>query len=294
MPARRPQPVRTQPRRPQPRAAALLAAALLLAGMLAACGGSVEEPAPTAQDTIPARVGEPRQVPVASAPSGSDEGTAGKGSSAGGPTDGAASDGEAADGRAPGAAPPTRTRISGVWPDESWQVEELPGDACEGRAPQRTRWAIGEARFACGAPADLLIACAPVGGDEALCLQDVSERRAARIHSPAIAGYAEPAMEQPHPMLVVLADGTICEAVGRDDMDHNAGRQSWLHCGEDSALLLDQRSASEYFDREDGLWTAELGVGARAPRTVAVREAVFAATEEDLDEHGWELGWRPE
>lgn len=103
--------------------------------MLAACGGSVEEPAPTAQDTIPARVGEPRQVPVASAPSGSDGEPEGEGP-ADGATDGSGSaGGDAAGVGPPGPALPTSTRISGVWPDESWQIEEIPGDACEGRAP---------------------------------------------------------------------------------------------------------------------------------------------------------------
>ena len=32
----------------------------------------------------------------------------------------------------------------------------------------------------------------------------------------------------------------ICSATLRDDVEHRCGRQSWLHCGEDSALLLDQ------------------------------------------------------
>lgn len=187
-------------------------------------------------------------------------------------------------------SPLTRTRITGVWPDASWTIEELPGDACAAKAPTISRWALGEDYFGCGAEEDGLIACTQVQGDEALCVLDPLERTAARIHSPAIEGFTAPAPEDPQPLMVVLADGMICEPVARDDVEHHAGRQSWLYCGENAALLLDLETASMYFQTDGPVWTAELGVGAAAPTTVPVRAILYAGTPEDVQAQGFVVG----
>lgn len=187
-------------------------------------------------------------------------------------------------------APLTRTQITGVWPDASWTIEELPGDACAAKAPEISRWVLGEDYFSCGAEEDGLIACKHVQGDEALCVRDPLERTAVRIHSPAIESFTAPSPEAPLPLMVVLADGMICEPVARDDVEHHEGRQSWLYCGENAALLLDLETASMYFQIDGPIWTAELGVGAAAPETVQVRAILYAGTPEDVQAQGFVVG----
>lgn len=252
---------------------ALLSALLLVLG-LAACDGSA--PPPTDAETPIAGRNLPcHQVPSVDAEEGS--------SSAQDP----AAHVEAGSG---GGAPLTATTITGVWPDESWQIEELAGDACAGRPPSISRWVLGEDYFGCGNEEDHLIACKQVTGDEALCVRDPLEKTAVRIHSPAIDGFTAPAPESPQPLLVALADGTACTPVARDDMDHHAGRQSWLYCGENSALLLDLATASDYFDPDGAVWTAELGVAGAAPTVVEVRTILFAGTPEDVAAQGFTVG----
>ncbi|WP_299301451.1 hypothetical protein [uncultured Brachybacterium sp.] len=186
--------------------------------------------------------------------------------------------------------PPTATTITGVWPDQSWQIEELEGDACADRAPQISRWVLGKNYFSCGATEDLLIACKQVQGDEALCVRDPLEKTAVRIRSPAIDGFTAPAPEDPLPLMVVLAEGSICTPVPRDSIEHHAGRQSWLYCGENSALLLDITTANSYFDPSGEVWTADLGVGGAAPTVVEVREIIYAGTPEDVEAQGFRAG----
>jgi hypothetical protein len=189
-----------------------------------------------------------------------------------------------------GRGPFTATTITAVWPDSTWQIQEIEGDACAGSPPAITRWALGEDFFACGADEDLLIACRQTEGEEALCVRDPLEKTAVRIHSPAVEGFTAPAPEDPLPLLVLLADGTTCAPVPRDDLEHHSGRQSWLHCGETSALLLDFTTASRYFDSADAIWTAELGVGGAEPTEVEVRALIYAGTPEDVEAQGFIVG----
>ena len=194
---------------------------------------------------------------------------------------------------APQDPPLTRTRVAGIWPDEDWEIVDLPGDACAGTLPEATHWAIGEDFFRCGSADKRLLVCRAVEGGqvgEALCVRDPLTRSAARIRSSMLVGFTSHASEMPNPLVVVLADGTQCGAVPRDDLEHRAGRQSWLHCGADSALLLDQTTATLYFDREEPVWTAELEEHGGEPRRVEVREVLFAASDEDLREWGFTAG----
>lgn len=261
---------------------ALLSALLLaLALALAACGGGATAPEPT-EPPIAGKKLPGEQVPTADA----GDPTPSEGEEEGDPE--AHLDGSRELGGE--SAPFTATTITGVWPDESWQIEELAGDACAGRAPEISRGVLGEDYFGCGAEEDRLIACKQVAGEEALCVRDPLEKTAVRIHSPAIVGFTAPAPEAPKPLLVVLADGTTCTPVPRDDVDHHAGRQSWLHCGEYSALLLDFASASFYFDPSGPVWTAELGVGGAAPTVVEVRTIIYAGTPEDVEAQGFQVG----
>lgn len=256
--------------------------ALLLAFSVTACSDATTSPPPvTPQETAPSRPDlPPQQVPTA------------EGHRAG-PSDGGGSGAhvDSGNGDTEGSAvPPAATTITGVWPDQSWQIEELGGDACAGRAPQISRWVLGKNYFGCGAEEDLLIACKQVQGDEALCVRDPLEKTAVRIHSPAIDGFTAPSPEAPLPLMVILADGTTCTPVARDGIDHHAGRQSWLYCGENAALLLDISTASYYFDPSGKVWTADLGVGGAAPTTVEVREIIYAGTPEDVQAQGFHVG----
>ena len=257
------------------RPSALLSAlALTLTLLLSACGGN--PPAPTDPETpISGRTQPGHRMPSADA----------EDSTAATPEPGAHV--EPGSG---GGVPLTATTITGVWPDESWQIDQLPGDACASRAPTISRWVLGEDYFGCGAEEDRLIACKQLAADEALCVRDPLEKTAVRIHSPAIDGFTAPAPESPQPLLVDLADGTTCTPVARDDMDHHAGRQSWLYCGENSALLLDLATASDYFDPSDAVWTAQLGVGGAAPTVVEVRTIIYAGTPEDVMAQGFTVG----
>ena len=186
--------------------------------------------------------------------------------------------------------PFSATVITGVWPDESWTIAELEDDACGDRPPQISRWALGEDYFACGDPDDQLIACKQETADTALCVSDPLEKTAVHIQDPAIESFTAPAPEDPLPLMVILADGTTCTPVPRDVLDHHEGRQSWLHCGENSALLLDLATASTYFDPHGPIWTADLGVGGAAPTEVEVREIIYAGTPQDVEAQGFRAG----
>lgn len=255
-----------------------LAGALLCAALLAACGdGPGELPGtPSAEAPIPSPEASPQQVP--SVEQGEPV-----------PTDPEHSTRARVEGSS-SHSPLTATTITGVWPDESWQIEESAGDACGDRPPEISRWALGEDYFTCGPEEDRLLACHQVEGDEALCVRDPLQRTAVRIHSPGIEEFTAPAPEGALPLLVVLEDGTTCSAVLRDDREHHGGRQSWLYCGENSALLLDAATASRYFDPSSAIWRAELGRRGGPPTTVDVRTIIYAGTPEDVREQGFEVG----
>lgn len=284
-PAASSRPVRPRHAAPVARALAL-SSALLLGAVLTGCGPEPAAPTPSdeatpASATVAVRQDAPQVVPLAPAPD---------------PTSpSAAQDADpTASGTAVAEDPPlTRTRVAGIWPDEDWEIVDLPGDACAGTLPEATDWAIGEDYFRCGSADKRLLVCRAVQGGEAgeaLCVRDPITRSAARIRSSMLVGFTSPASEMPNPMVVVLADGTQCGAVPRDDLEHRAGRQSWLHCGADSALLLDQTTATLYFDREEPVWTAELEEHGGEPRQVEVREVLFAASDEDLRDWGFTAG----
>lgn len=276
-----------RPRHAAPVARALaLSSALLLGAVLTGCGPEPAAPTPSdeatpASATVAVRQDAPQVVPLAPAPD---------------PTSpSAAQDADpTASGTAVAEDPPlTSTRVAGIWPDEDWEIADLPGDACAGTLPEATDWAIGEDYFRCGSADKRLLVCRAVQGGkagEALCVRDPLTRSAARIRSSMLVGFTSPASEMPNPLVVVLADGTQCGAVPRDDLEHRAGRQSWLHCGADSALLLDQTTATLYFDREEPVWTAELEEHGGEPRRVEVREVLFAASDEDLRDWGFTAG----
>lgn len=271
----------SSPRRARPRRALALCGALLLGAVLTGCGEESADDGPsTPAPTIAIRRAEPQELPsaVVAAP----EPEAEPSPSAAGP-----------DASAPEQEPPTRTQVHVIWPDESWEIADLPGDACAGSLPTATDRALGEDFFRCGSADKRLLVCRAVEGgesDEALCVRDPLTRTAARIRSTMLVGYTAHASEMPHPLVVVLADGTQCGAVPRDDVEHHAGRQSWIHCGESAALLLDQSTATAYFDREEPVWTAELEMHGSEPRRVAVREVLYAGTPEDLREWGFTVG----
>lgn len=259
--------------------------ALLLGAVLAGCLAGPAAPEATESTSAPATIAvrqdAPQEVPLAPDPS---------------PTTASVGQHEepAASLRPTAESPPlTRTRVAGVWPDSTWEIVDLPGNACAGSLPRATDWAIGEDYFRCGSADKRLLVCRAVQGGkagEALCVRDPLTRSAARIRSSMLVGFTSPASEMPNPMVVVLADGTQCGAVPRDDLEHRAGRQSWLHCGADSALLLDQTTATLYFDREEPVWTAELEEHGGEPRQVEVREVLFAASDEDLRDWGFTAG----
>lgn len=281
-PAASSRPVRPRHAAPVARALAL-SSALLLGAVLTGCGPERAAPeqagtSTTAPATVAVRQDAPQEVPLApvsSPPAGQGEDLA-------------------ASGRSSAEDPPlTSTRVAGIWPDEDWEIVDLPGDACAGTLPEGTDWAIGEDYFRCGSADKRLLVCRAVQGGkagEALCVRDPLTRTAARIRSSMLVGFTSPASEMPNPLVVVLADGTQCGAVPRDDLEHRAGRQSWLHCGADSALLLDQTTATLYFDREEPVWTAELEEHGGEPRRVEVREVLFAASDEDLRDWGFTAG----
>lgn len=284
-PAASSRPVRPRHAAPVARALAL-SSALLLGAVLAGCGPERAAPeqagtSTTAPATVAVRQDAPQEVPLAPAPD---------------PT--SPSPAQDADPTASGTAvaedpPLTRTRVAGIWPDEDWEIADLPGDACAGTLPEGTDWAIGEDYFRCGSADKRLLVCRAVQGGEAgeaLCVRDPLTRTAARIRSSMLVGFTSHASEMPNPLVVVLADGTQCGAVPRDDLEHRAGRQSWLHCGADSALLLDQTTATLYFNREEPVWTAELEEHGGEPRRVEVREVLFTASDEDLREWGFTAG----
>ncbi|AXK46755.1 hypothetical protein [Brachybacterium saurashtrense] len=252
-------------------------AALLLALALGAChaGDGPAEETPSAAPPAPERTGvpTPQQLPTADAPSEEPSGTG--------------TPGEAGTRR----APVTATEITGIWPDGTWALhEELEGDACGDSPPVISRWALGQDYFTCGAPEDRLLACKQESDDRALCVRDPMEKTAVRIRSPGIEGFTAPAPEDPLPLMVILADGTTCAPVPRDDLEHHAGRQSWMHCGEGAALLLDLTTASRYFEVEGAVWTVDLGVGRSEPVEVEVREVLYAGTPEDVAAQGFTAG----
>ena len=272
------------PRHPAATGRALaLCGALLLGAVLAGCGPERAAPeqagtSTTAPATVAVRQDAPQEVPLAPAPT---------------PSAGQGEDPATSGTTALQDPPLTRTRVAGIWPDEDWEIVDLPGDACAGTLPEATDWAIGEDYFRCGSADKRLLVCRAVEGGqagEALCVRDPLTRSAARIRSSMLVGFTSPASEMPNPLVVVLADGTQCGAVPRDDLEHRAGRQSWLHCGADSALLLDQTTATLYFDREESVWTAELEEHGGEPRRVEVREVLFAASDEDLRDWGFTAG----
>lgn len=281
-PAASSRPVRPRHAAPVARALAL-SSALLLGAVLTGCGPERAAPeqagtSTTAPVTIAVRQDAPQEVPLASAPP---------------PSTVPPEDHDASVTTAPQDPPLTRTRVAGIWPDQSWEITDLPGDACAGTLPKATDWAIGEDYFRCGSADKRLLVCRAVErgqAGEALCVRDPLTRSAARIRSSMLVGFTSHASEMPNPLVVVLADGTQCGAVPRDDLEHRAGRQSWLHCGADSALLLDQTTATLYFNREEPVWTAELEEHGGEPRRVEVREVLFAASDEDLRDWGFTAG----
>lgn len=277
MSLRRSTPLLAPPRRPARAVRTLACAALLLGGALTGCAEEAADEEPSAPaPTIAVRRAAPQEVP--SAVGGDPEevpSTAGLGAPI------------------PDEEPLTRTKVHVIWPDESWEIADLPGDACAGSLPTGTDWALGEDFFRCGSAHKRLLVCRAVDGGEpgeALCVRDPLTRSAARIRSTMLMGYTAHASEMPNPLVVVLADGTQCGAVPRDDVEHRAGRQSWIHCGGSAALLLDQSTATVYFDHEEPVWTAELEVHGSDPRRVEVREVLYAGTPEDLREWGFTIG----
>lgn len=265
----------------RPPAPALLAS-LLLIGALPGCTGD-----PVAEETTPPAAispvhDDPQAVPSAdggTAPADPEVGVPSSDPSAHAPSDD---------------DPQTATVVRRMWPDADWSVTDLPGNACAGTLPEATDWGLGEDYFRCGTPDRGLLVCHVVEGGErgdALCVRDPLAKEAVRIRAGMLDSFTSFATEMPYPLVVVLADGTVCSATLRDDVEHRGGRQSWLHCGEDSALLLDQSTATVYFDHEEPVWTAQLARGMDAPEEVPVREVYFAATEEDMNQHGFAQGW---
>lgn len=260
-----------------------LFASLLLAAVLSGCLGSdpAEAPAPDSDPdpSVEADQEAPTALPEASAPEDSESTT--EETTEGDPSAEAEEESASA-----GDRELDKTVLTMVWPDESWDIEEISEDPCATSGPTISRMGLGEDYFTCGSDEMNLVACKQVEGDEALCVQNVMERKAARIHSPAAQTHTSPPAEGAIPMGVILADGTTCSYVMGDHMSHYEGRQSWVHCGENAALLLDLVDALSYFDPSEDVWTAELGVGMQPPETVDVAEIIYVATPEDAEDQG--------
>lgn len=268
-----------------------LFASLLLAAALSGCLGPERAPeSPPGPETEQSVETEeaPHELPTVDDSDGTSEDAEGE-TAAGGTED----SGAEASGGQQGAGTPSedgrqidKTVLTMVWPDETWEIQEISEDPCKEGEATISRMGLGEDYFTCGPTAMGLAACKQVSDQEALCVQNVMERKAARIHSPAAETHTSPPAEGVIPMGVILADGTTCSYVTHDHMDHHEGRQSWVHCGENAALLLNLTDGSGYFDADGEVWTAELAVGMQPPETVDVAEVIYVATPEDAGAQG--------
>lgn len=237
-----------------------LIAAAASAMLLVACGGGPDDAAapPTEEGTAEASDGGS----VDSEPSASDDG-------------GQEEPNEAA------------TTISFVWPDDSWQIEELDENPCANGFIGPSPFGEGPDYFTCGPTAAGLIACHATDG-ETLCVRNHADKQAVRFRSPEADGFSAPPPEDgASPVGAVLADGTTCNMVAHDHMPHAEGRSSWLHCEDgESALLTLEEGSMEYFDTTVQPWTAELGVGTEEPTIVEVSDVIYLATPEDAQADG--------
>ena len=179
------------------------------------------------------------------------------------------------------------TTISFVWPDDSWQIEELDENPCADGFISPSPFGDGPDYFTCGPTAAGLIACHATGG-ETLCVRNHADKQAVRFRSPEADGFSAPPPEDgASPVGAVLEDGTTCNMVAHDHMPHAEGRSSWLHCEDgESALLTLEEDSMEYFDTTQQPWTAELGVGTEEPTIVEVSDVIYLATPEDAQADG--------
>ncbi|WP_106505638.1 hypothetical protein [Brachybacterium timonense] len=244
-----------------------LIAAAASAMLLAACGGGADDAAapPPGEDTAEASDGGS----VDSEPGASD----------GGSVDSEPSASDAGGQEEPNEA---ATTISFVWPDDSWQIEELDENPCANGFIGPSPFGDGPDYFTCGPTAAGLIACHANGG-ETLCVRNHADKQAVRFRSPEADGFSAPPPEDgASPVGAVLEDGTTCNLVAHDHMPHAEGRSSWLHCEDgESALLTLEEGSMEYFDTTEQPWKAELGVGTEEPTIVEVSDVIYLATPED-------------
>lgn len=169
------------------------------------------------------------------------------------------------------------TEIRKVWPDDSWDVQDVGEDLCGTMTPSASPWTLDDDLFLCGPTAAGLHACALEEGDSVLCVVDATSRTGARFDSPVAAGSDpsewEPA-ENPLPLYVELEGGATCAVISHDHDDHYEDMFSWYACDDGSELLTDEDIANTFEQGE--AWTAQCSVDKGAPETVAVRVAAFA------------------
>ena len=168
------------------------------------------------------------------------------------------------------------TRITTVWVDDSWQIEEVSTDVCELAGGYASPYSQQDDVFTCGPTAASALACIDSGGGDTTCITNALGRSAIHFDSPTIAGeQPKPREGGPIPLYVELPGGARCATISHDHDQHWQQKFSWYRCTDGSELLTD-KSIDDTFDTDSPAWTVQRSVDKGAPETVRVATAAYA------------------
>lgn len=168
------------------------------------------------------------------------------------------------------------TRISTVWVDDGWDIEEVSTDVCGPAGSYASPYSQQDEVFTCGPTAASALACIDSGGGDTTCITNALGRKAIHFDSPSIAGEQPGAREgESIPLYVELSDGTRCETISHDHDQHWQQKFSWYRCTDGSELLTDQE-IGDTFDTDAEAWTVQRSVDKQAPETDHVAVAAYA------------------
>lgn len=239
----------------------LVAASALLVG----CSAGDDAAAPTATASSAATASAaPTESATATAAPTSDS------ASSGAPSESASATTAAAE-------PDAATRISYVWPDQTWSIEDQDVDLCAMSGGYVAQSTDQPGFFVCGPTAASVEACEADASYLVTCILDAPARMAIRFQATpetaAITAGEVPA--DPSPLYVRLENGAECASLSHDHDQHWNGTLSWFYCTDGSELLTTDYD-TDTFDRTSDRWIVHRSVDKAAPEDMAVAEAYFA------------------
>ncbi|MGY5764716.1 hypothetical protein ACXET9_05890 [Brachybacterium sp. DNPG3] len=181
----------------------------------------------------------------------------------------------------PTAEDPAATEIALIWPDDSWDMQEVGTDLCDGgdfSSISPSGYSMQEDMFTCGTTASSLLACLVDDDATVVCITNGTGKTGVTFSSPTAVDddttvYASEGV--PLPLYVDLVDGTRCTALSHDHDQHWDDWFSWYSCDDGSELLTELEIFGTFDERSD-LWTVQRSTDKGEPVEDHVAVASFA------------------